>query len=388
MGLLVATTVVVLIVAGMGAALLGSVKLALADKLQMDEARVGGLISVFGLAMIPVILSAGFITDHVGKRPVVIGGCVLVAAALLVLGAAKKYWGALIGVVLLSAGWSAIVNVINPIAAIAFGGSKAFSMNLACFCFGLGAFVTPLAVGSLLRRVGLTRALVVLAGAIVLPLVLAVVADFSVLAAKAETSAETTGAAAGIGSLLADPVMWLCTLALLFYGPLEAATGAWTTTYLRDNGVSELAAPRLLAVFWLTYTASRLATALTVGAVGLPAGGDRLMILVLAVAAVAVLSGIVVGGGRARATAMVIAAGIIFGPIFPTIMAVLLDHFPESVHGRAVGLMFAIGGIGTVTIPAAMGAYAKRTSIQRGFLIAVGAAVGLTLTALVLTLQG
>ena len=388
MGLLVATTVVVLIVAGMGAALLGSVKLALADKLQMDEARVGGLISVFGLAMIPVILSAGFITDHVGKRPVVIGGCVLVAAALLVLGAAKKYWGALIGVVLLSAGWSAIVNVINPIAAIAFGGSKAFSMNLACFCFGLGAFVTPLAVGSLLRRVGLTRALVVLAGAIVLPLVLAVVADFSVLAAKAETSAETTGAAAGIGSLLADPVMWLCTLALLFYGPLEAATGAWTTTYLRDNGVSELAAPRLLAVFWLTYTASRLATALTVGAVGLPAGGDRLMILVLAVAAVAVLSGIVVGRGRARATAMVIAAGIIFGPIFPTIMAVLLDHFPESVHGRAVGLMFAIGGIGTVTIPAAMGAYAKRTSIQRGFLIAVGAAVGLTLTALVLTLQG
>ncbi|MBL7223062.1 MAG: hypothetical protein ISS72_04345, partial [Candidatus Brocadiae bacterium] len=88
MNLLTAMTVVVLIVGGMGAALLGSVKLALARKLEMDEARVGGLLSVFGLTMIPVILSAGFITDHLGKQPVVIGGCVLVAAALVVLGTA------------------------------------------------------------------------------------------------------------------------------------------------------------------------------------------------------------------------------------------------------------------------------------------------------------
>jgi hypothetical protein len=85
---------------------------------------------------------------------------------------------------------------------------------------------------------------------------------------------------------------------------------------------------------------------------------------------------------------MVIAAGVIFGPIFPSIMAVLLGHFPESIHGRAIGLMFSIGGIGTVTIPAAMGAYAKRTSVQRGFLIAVGSAGALTVVALILVLRG
>jgi len=389
MGLLTAVTVAGLLAGGMGAALLGSVKLALARKLEMDEARVGGLISVFGLAMIPVILSAGFITDLVGKQPVVVGSCLLMAVSFAVLGGARKYWMALVGVVLLSAAWAALINVINPMAAITFGGSKAFSMNLACFFFGTGAFVTPLLVAFLLRHLGLTKALVLLGGLLLVPVILGAIGDFSLLAAPAaEAAGDAAAAPAGIASLLRDPVMWLCTFALLFYGPLEAATGAWTTTYLSENKVSEGAAAGLLSAFWLSYTASRLATALADKVFQFPPGSEAMMMLVLGVATVAVLSGIVFGHGRGWAIAMVIAAGIFFGPIFPSIMAVLLGHFPESLHGRAVGLLFAIGGIGTVTIPAAMGAYAKRTSVQRGFLIAVGSAVGLTVVSLILVLRG
>jgi hypothetical protein len=33
----------------------------------------------------------------------------------------------------------------------------------------------------------------------------------------------------------------------------------------------------------------------------------------------------------------VLAAGLVFGPIFPIIMATLLGHFDQSLHGRAVG---------------------------------------------------
>ena len=42
------------------------------------------------------------------------------------------------------------------------------------------------------------------------------------------------------------------------------------------------------------------------------------------------------------------------------------------------------GGIGWSVIPILIGAYARKTSIQRGFLIAVGAAVGLAVTAMAL----
>jgi len=388
MVLLWLVTIAVLLAGGMGIALLGSVKLPLARKLEIDEARVGGLISMFGLALIPVMLSVGFVTDLVGKPPVVIGGSLLMAASILVLGLARRYWHALVGVLLLSASWGAIVNVVNPLAAIVFGGSKAYSMNLACFFFGGGAFLTPLAVAFLLRLGSLRRALFLIAGVLVVPVALALSADFSLLAAGASEPGSAGAPVAGMASLLTDPVMWLCALAFLFFFPLEAATGAWTTTYLGDSGLSEGAASGMLSGFWLIYTASRLVTALAVRTLGLPPGGEAVLILVLAAASVAVLSGIVWGRGRPMAITMILAAGVIFAPIFPNIMAVLLGHFEPAVHGRAVGLLFAIGSIGTVTIPAAMGAYAKRTSVKRGFLIAVGSAVCLTVLALILVLKG
>jgi fucose permease len=152
--------------------------------------------------------------------------------------------------------------------------------------------------------------------------------------------------------------------------------------------VSEKAASTLLSAFWATYTVSRLITAIVAYFAELPAQGERMLILAFALASVVVLSGIVWGRGRGVAIAMVIGAGVAFGPIFPTIMGVLQGPLPDSIRGRAVGLLFAIGNIGTATIPAAMGAYAKRTSVQRGFLVAVGSAVGLSIAALALTLLG
>ena len=68
MSLLQVMTVAILLVTGMGVALLGSIKLSLARKLQIDEARVGGLVSLFGFAMIPVMLAVGFITIWTSGR--------------------------------------------------------------------------------------------------------------------------------------------------------------------------------------------------------------------------------------------------------------------------------------------------------------------------------
>lgn len=383
------TVITGLLATGMGVALLGSVKLRLAGRLQIDEARVGGLVSTFGFAMIPVMLSVGFATDLVGKQPVVIGGSLLMAVSLVVLASSRNYRTALLGVLLLSASWAALINVVNPLSIFAFPGAdpsdpnKAYATNLACFYFGLGAFLTPLAVTFLLKRVGLTRGLLVLAGLVPVTAILTLGVDFTALAPAANQEKAAAVAASGIAVLLRDPVMWLCALALLFYSPLEASMAAWTTTYLRDKGVGEAAASGLLSAFWLTFTASRLATALFVGSFELP-GGETGLILAFALVSIGVLAGVAWGRGRGMAAAMVIAAGLIFGPIFPTVMAVLLDHFDESLWGRAVGLFFAIGGIGWTTIPVMMGAYARRTSVQRGFLIAVGAAVALSAIAVVL----
>jgi fucose permease len=367
----------------MGVALLGSVKFALARKLQIDEARVGGLVSVFGFAMIPVMLVMGFLTDLLDKQAVVVAGSFLIAASLVVLAQSGRYALAVLAVLLLSAGWSALVNVLNVLMQPAFGGTQTYAMNLGNFFFGLGAFLTPLAIAFLLQRVGYKPALLVLAALSLCVGLFAFGVNF-----QDRLPAAVQGEDLGVGVLLGDSILWLTSLALLFYAPMEATMAAWATTYLGDKGFSEGRAATVLSGFWLAFMCSRLATALLVAAFPLPAGGDTVLIIALSALCVLVWAGVVFSPSRGLAGSMVVLAGLVFGPTFPTIIGVLMGHVSQDISpilgGRAVGLFFAIGGIGWSVIPILIGTYARKHGVQRGFLIAVAAAVGLTLMALAL----
>src|SRR5262249_53260339 len=179
-------------------------------------------------------------------------------------------------------------------------------------------------------------------------------------------SAGDAPVAAGLTDLLASPTLWLCGLALFFYGPLEASMAAWATTYLGEQGVPEQKASTVLSGFWLAYMLSRLLTAFT-----LPAGREAALILAAALVCAGVLLAVVLSRGRPLAVVLVVLAGAIFGPVFPTVLAVLLAHTHPSTHGRAVGLFFAIGGIGWTLIPIFIGAYARQRGVRRGFWVAV-----------------
>ena len=393
-----------LLACGMGVAILGSIKVPLARKLQIGEARVGGLVSMFAVAMIPVILCMGFLSDEFGRKEVLIAGSVMMAVSLVVLGSSRSYLAALLGVLLLSAGWSAQINVLNVIMPNVFiGDSPAYAMNLGNVFFGLGAFLTPLAITLLLSRTGLSPALCVIAVLVLITTVLALGVDLSPeenAQAAVEESATDQPAAAepapvagdspklltgGIVDLLTSPVMWVLGFCLFFYGPLEASVAAWATTILGERGVKEQTASSYLSAFWLAFMLSRLIAAFTV-----QKGSETAVVIVLAAVAIAVLAGMVLSRSQGLVVATVILAGFVFGPIFPTVIGLLVGVTEDALKGRAVGLFFAIGGVGWTGVPMLIGAYARKTSVQRAFLIAVAAAVGLTLTAVVLhfTLAG
>ncbi|MCI0680654.1 MAG: MFS transporter [Gemmataceae bacterium] len=373
MELLPAMMVAALLVGGMGVAILGTIKVPFARRLQIDEAKVGGLVSLFGFAMIPAMLVVGFFTDQVDKGIIFIGGLSLIVLSLVALGWAKGYLAALAGVLVFSMGWSLSINVGNVLVIPAFSRhahDEAFASNLGNVFFGLGAFLTPLLVTWLLRQTSFPATLCVLAGLALVPVVLALRVDFTPF------TPDAAAAAVGIESLLSDPILWLCGFALFFYGPMEASLAAWTTTYLRDQGVKESTAAGMLSVFWLSFMAARLITAFA-----LPAGAERGLILAAGAVSAGILFAMVYNRGAATAMMLVHACGLFFGPIFPTLIAVLLGHFPPQAHGRAVGLLFAIGGVGWTMIPILIGSYAQRTSLQRALIIVVFAAVGLSAVA-------
>ena len=168
-----------LAIAGMCHALIGSVKVPLAKQLDIPESRVGQLVSVFGFTLIPMAFAAGYFADNVGRNPVVEAGFVLVIFSVVVLATLKSYKMALVSILLLGTGWSALVNVLNALQGPAFLSAEEassdrlpFAMNLGDFIFGMGAFVMPIVVTFMIRKVGLRKTFFSFALLVAVPLVL------------------------------------------------------------------------------------------------------------------------------------------------------------------------------------------------------------------------
>ena len=65
----------------------------------------------------------------------------------------------------------------------------------------------------------------------------------------------------------------------------------------------------------------------------------------------------------------VIAAGLIFNSIWPTLFGLLTDRTPEQLHGTGLGLFFSVGATMASTSPVLMGVVTDLTSMQVSFIL-------------------
>jgi MFS family permease len=385
---------------GLAYALVGGLKLSLTERLHIDEGKVGRLVGGFGTMFGPTILLCGFLTDSVGRKGVWLAGSVAVAASMLIFARTRTYRFALVAVVLLGIGWAAQVNVSNVLMRVAVPADRppeqlVWATNFFDFVFGFGAFVTPMVLTLLLRGLGYSRALLVLAMLATMPVVLGVFAEMQppaasqalAVAAPVSQAAPTSGSAA----LLASPLFWVLGFAFLFFVPLETSVAGWATTLvLRQTppDVPEEQAQRFgalaLSGFWLGFTGSRLIVSI-LGAVGILTGllgksNEQALLVAMGVSCVGLMLALAFVKGRMATFATIVLAGLASGPVFPTMMAVVLLSVPPDTMGRAVGFFFSFASVGWTVVPMLIGHVARRTDIQRGFLVAAASgAVFLTL---------
>ena len=380
--------VAALVISGIAYALLGSVKAPLSKQLNIGETGVGGLMSMFGLTIIPMALIAGILNDLVGRQIIISSGFILTMLSLVLLANSKNMKMALASVFLFGTGWAAVINVLNVASPIAFVAlenrtqdTAHFAMNLGDFIFGVGAFIAPLLFAWMIRRIRLSRTFYFVAVLSLLPVLLGLFVKWDVEALRVPTGvsfdAKMTLLVDGMKVLLRDPVVWLCSLAMFFHFPMEFSVATWGTTLMGDKGVSENKSASMLSVFWLTFLVSRLVTAF-----GLPSGYGMVLAMVLAVLAVISILGLVISQSGKMTCVLIILLGAIMGPIFPTLIAILVGNTEKDLQGRAIGIFFSLGGIGCTLIPMLVGSLAKKTTLQRGFLFVAGCAVmllGLTI---------
>jgi fucose permease len=358
-------------VTGMCYAALGALKLPLAERMKLDEAKVGGLVASFGFMVGPIILLSGFLADALGRKGVWLGGTALVALSLFMLSRARHYRWALLAVAMLSAGWAAMINVANVLMYLAYTNVFMATNLLDCF-FGLGAFLTPVIAVWLIRKSGFATGVSALGLLTLVPFLMAL---------PLQMQGAATAQPAGFDVLLRDPTMWLCGLTLLLWVALESCTAAWATTLvqrLTPAGEDEKRSARIsawaLSAFWFCFMGSRLIAALvehgSTATAAETVRSARIMHIALTVAMGFAMLGLALSRRRGITFGLVVAAGLIAGPFFPNLMALLLTHFPAEVHGRAVGMLFAMGSVGWTVIPSIMGAVAKRRGVPHAFRVA------------------
>jgi fucose permease len=379
---------------GLAYALVGGLKLSLAERLQLDEGRVGRLVGGFGTMFGPTIVLCGFLTDAVGRKGVWLAGSLAVAAAIFLFARTRTYRGALLAVVLLGIGWAAQVNVSNVLMRVAISPDQPrealiWATNFFDFAFGFGALLTPLVLGLALRRLGYSNGLAALAMLATLPIVLGAFAEMHPPVPAAPDMAEVLPGApptSGTGALLSSPGFWLLGFAFLFFVPLETSVAGWATTLVQRQMPTDVSGPRAariaaltLSGFWFGFTGSRLVVSV-LGALGvmtaiLGADNEQALLVALGLLSLLLMLVLVVVRGQVATSAVILLAGVACGPVFPTMMAVVLLSVPPDTMGRAVGFFFFFASVGWTVIPMLIGAVARKTDIQKGFLVAAASAV-------------
>ena len=367
---------------GMCFALLGSISVKLMPRLKIDQGKFGSLISAFMFSCLIASLITGLVVDKVGYKPVAIFGFVATAICIFIFATGKTYKTVLIPCLLLGFGAMAMNTAGNTlIVKVLFGGENpAAASNLGNVFFGLGLFVTPLIVSFLFRKTSYEKAVSVLGVIILLPAVLAILATYP----EVPAGFSFTDAIA----LLKVPAVLLAALALFCYISLEASFCNWLPPYGKEvisrdlpemnTATVDATSQQMLSVFAIAMMVGRLIASqiemITVHGSWFIAGA-------------ALIGGLVILAMR-KGTAIWISAlagcaGLAFAPCFPTIVGVISSKHPENFPS-VFGIIFAVGLLGAVLVPKAIGNLAKGSSVQKSLTLLVPICVLLIIFALIL----
>ena len=364
------TSIVALMsVFGLGIAfvIVGAISVEYAKALQI--ANIGDLTLALFLTSSIVQLVIGPLVDRFGYRPLAIAGFLVSGLSMCLLAVATGFQMALIACILLGVGamcMNTVGNTLIPV--VLFGGNDpARASNFGNAFFGLGLVVTPLLFSVMTYKPGLF----VLGALFLVFLVMAFGTRFPRAASGYQFSMAV--------KLLGNPAVLVAALALFCYISLESSMNTWSKPYMTellggDQNPSAVAnASLVLSLFGVAMMVGRFLTSMVKNLTNI---GVRL-IAAMSLVAVGTILTMVMTSSPALAIAAVVLTGLVFAPIFPTIVGVTFSKFDPSLYGSIFGIIFSVGLLGATFVPKIVGNLSRGASIQQSLLIVLAMAVAL-----------
>jgi fucose permease len=336
-----------------------------------SDAGVGVFFFVNSVAYVGGSMLGGLLTERLGRRTVLPFAVVLIALGLTGLATVPSWTLFLAAGIPFGLGSGAIDGGTNGLILDLYPTSRGRSLNLLHLFFSLGALASPLFVGRLVEAGAAWQVVVIGTAVAAVPV--------AILLALADMPSGRHVAAAGasIARLgLALPLVALA-VAIGCYVASEVGVSNWLVRYLEAADLT--LATSALALFWGSLALGRLLSA----RLGDRFNHARFAATAALVAAISLVAAVIVPSLPASIVLFGV-VGFAFGPVYPLIMAVAGDRFPDR-SAAVSGFLSGIAVVGAIVYPPVMGF----VSVGIGLGAAMGGAAALALVcAIVLFLVG
>ena len=365
---------------GLVVASIGPALPALARQTDRTLAQLGTLfIALFGGGLLAQSLS-GPISDRFGRRVVLVVASAMFGSAALAMSFSTRLSIVLLFATLLGIGYGGVSLSVNVLSSELTPHRRASTLNLVNVFFGAGAIAGPLFAGLALEWWGTPLPALQTGAALALLIAPAAALVDLPVSPRLSTATPTTQESQDTRERTTEPgvssaFVWSAAVLIAIYAGSESSVGSWMPIYLRrTTTLNDVQAATITSVFWASLCAGRVLAVI----VGLRMAADRL--LMASFVASAVGAGVLFAGhGVVWLTALgLLVLGLAFGPIYPTIMAVVTAAYPRTA-GAAASRLGALASIGGMILPSAHGLLLTRVGTWSSVAVTFAAALTMLL---------
>ena len=338
--------------------ILGALLPLLLQSRNVSVAQAGSLFFFLNLGSLVAVLVAGPLLDRTGYRTTLVVSPLLIAFSFVVLGVGPSYPVLAFACWILGLGGGALNIATNAFVSDLHPEDRTVALNRLGMFFCIGAIFIPLLMGSLLAVLGIQKIILVATAVVLLPALLFWMPAFPEAKQREPVSLRS------ILEALAHPFVLLMGILLFFESGGEFSSGGWITSFfISARGLSNRQAPWILAMLWLAVMVGRLSVGIwlkripEIRFVFLSAFGGALCWLLLLYSRLLTLQVLAVP-----------LLGFCLAGIFPTCLSIAGARFPKD-SGAVFGALFAIGTLGGMSVPYAVGQLASHNGITSGMAI-------------------
>lgn len=334
--------------------LLGANQADLAEALGLDLARTGLLASALSIGVGVGVVASGPLIDRQPRRPIYWAAMGLSTLALLGFDADMSFARALACAALLGLGIGIYDALISTLVAERFHERAARPMSLVHAGATLGAVTCPFLVGFVAARWGWAASFHGTAAA-------HVALAAAVLRVRLPSPPPVQESGAPLGAVLGLAMLPLAVVSFAYVG-VETALTLFAVPYATEGlGLAAESGREAISAFWAGLLFGRLAV------LALPGRLDAGWLVAAGLAGALLLGAGTLLGLRSIALHFA-ATGVVLGLVFPLMVALAGQRFPEA-RGRAVGVATGAGSLGGFALPWLHGALGDAAGIR----VAVGA---------------